>query len=83
MKVQLAIALALSMGVAASGTMHAQTVDQDRKQAASEAKADHKADKAQAQADKDAHKALKSGKVKRAAKSQDKADAAAANAASK
>ena len=58
-------------------------MEQDRKQAVSESKADRKADKAQAHADKDERKALKSSKVKHAAKSQDKADAAATNAAGK
>jgi hypothetical protein len=83
MKVQLAsFALTLLLGLTALPA-HTQTNDQDRKQAAAEAKADKKADKAQAHADKDEHKALKSSKVRNAAKSQDKADAAAANAASR
>ena len=83
MKLQIAaIVLALYVATGAT-TAHAQTNDQDRKRAVAETKADRKADKAQAHADKDERKALKSSKVKHAAKSQDKADAAAAQAASR
>ena len=77
-----AAALTLTLGFSTLA-MGAQSNEQGRKDAENQAKADRKASKAQAHADKEAHKALKSDKVKDAARAQDKADSAAANANSK
>ena len=55
-----------------------QSNEQVRQDAQADAKQDRKADKAQAHADKEEHKALKSSKVKKAARSQDKANDEAA-----
>jgi hypothetical protein len=66
-----ALALALCM----SGTVMAQNNNsQDRHDAAVQAEQQHKADKAQAKADKAEHKALTSHKAKKAAQDQDHAD---------
>ena len=70
-----ALALAATMALP---LMAQQTNEADRRDAQHDAKQQRKADKAQAHADKEAHKALKSDKVKDAARSQDKADAEAA-----
>ena len=58
-------------------SLAAQTNEQARKDAIKQTRQDRKADKAQAKAYKNETKALKSSKVKDAAKAQDKADAAA------
>lgn len=73
-----ALTLTLGLGTLALGAQ--QTNEQTRKDAETQAKADRKASKAQAHADKENHKALKSNKVKDAARAQDKADDAAAKA---
>jgi outer membrane murein-binding lipoprotein Lpp len=72
----LALSLTLTAGCIPSAA--AQTNEQIRKDQQANAKQNRKADKAQAHADKEAHKALKSDKVKDAARAQDKADAEAA-----
>jgi hypothetical protein len=77
MKTTTMAVLALSFALAGSAAF-AQTNEADRKDAQANVKQDRKADKAQAHADKEAHKALKSDKVKDAARSQDKADHEAA-----
>lgn len=67
----------LSLSLLLAGPMMAQTCTNNdaRKDAHAEAKMDHRADKAQAKADKADAKALHSHKVKKAAKKQDKANA--------
>lgn len=69
--------LPIALGVAGFAQSNQQTVDEQHHQA----KLNEKADKSQAKADKKARKALKSDKVKDAAKAQDQAnhDAARAN----
>lgn len=73
-------AVTLSAALAAGAMLPAypQSNEQARQDQQAAAKQDHKADKAQAKADKDAEKALKSDKVKKAVRSQDKANAEAA-----
>ncbi len=66
-----ALALALCMS---GSVMAQQNNDQARHDSAVQAEQQHKADKAQAEADKAKHKALKSHKVKKAARKQDEAD---------
>ncbi len=70
-------AATLSLGLLLSGPVFAQqTNEQTRKEAKAQARQQEKADKAQAKADKAEKKALDSGKVKKAARAQDKANAA-------
>jgi hypothetical protein len=74
-------AIALSLGLLLSGPVFAQqgndhANEQTRKELKADAKQQKKADKAQAKADKAREKALGSGKVKDAARKQDKANAA-------
>lgn len=71
------MAATLSLGVLLTSPLYArQTNEQDRKATKSELKQQEKADKAQAKADKSERKAVGSHKVKKAAKDQDKANAA-------
>ncbi|AFL86821.1 hypothetical protein Terro_0480 [Terriglobus roseus DSM 18391] len=72
-----AFALSLTLAAGCLQPVFAQTNEQVRKDQEATAKQNRKADKAQAHADKEAHKALKSDKVKDAARAQDKADAEA------
>lgn len=68
---------ALSLCLLLSGAAFAQedTTNRDAvTQAQHDTKQDRKVDKAQAKADKKEHKAVKSSKVKKAAKAQDKAN---------
>ena len=70
----------LGLGAALAIPVLAQTTDdhandQARKELKTQARQDHKADKAQAKADKANEKALGSHKVKKAAKDQDRANA--------
>lgn len=70
-------AAALSLGVMLAGPVFAQqTNEQDRKETKAQLKQQEKADKAQAKADKSERKAVSSHKMKKAAKDQDKANAA-------
>ena len=76
-------ALSVTLAAGFLAPVYAQAVgdqsnEQVRQDAQADAKQDRKADKAQAHADKDEHKALKSSKVKKAARSQDKANDEAA-----
>ena len=67
--------MALALVLCMSGSVLAQeNNDQARHDAAVQTEQQHKADKAQAEADKAKHKALKSHKVKKAARKQDEAD---------
>jgi len=74
MKTKAIAAMALSLMLAGSTAIAQQSNEDARKEAQAQAKQDRKANKAQADADKKANKALKSDKVKDAARSQDKAD---------
>ena len=78
MKMMSIAAAALSITLAGGMAFAQQTNEADRKEAQAVTKQDRKADKAQAHADKEARKALKSSKVKNAARAQDKADHEAA-----
>ena len=70
-------AAALSLGVLLVAPVYArQTNEQNRKETKTELKQAQKADTAQAKADKSERKAVSSKKVKKAARDQDKANAA-------
>ncbi|MDQ2835381.1 MAG: hypothetical protein M3Y50_16895 [Acidobacteriota bacterium] len=71
--------LTLSLPLSCVG--FAQTNVQQNQDAQTQLKQDHKADKAQAKADKHEQKALRTKEAKRAAKAQDKADRQADKAA--
>ncbi len=73
----LSVAFLLAGPVIAQQTCAPVTNNEARKDAKADAKAAHHADKKQAKADKAEAKALDSHKVKKAAKEQDKANAAA------
>jgi len=68
------IAAVLMLSGALTAPIIAQTNAQDNRDAQQQTKDDHQVDKAQANADKKEHKAVKSRKVKKAAKAQDKAN---------
>lgn len=71
------IAATVSLGLLLSGPVFAQQTNEgSRKEAKAQARQQEKADKAQAKADKAEKKALGSGKAKKAAREQDKANAA-------
>lgn len=75
------LAAILTLSAALCGTTIAQTNSQDNQDAQRQLDKDHKADKAQAKADKAEKKALNSHKVKKADKKQDKANREAEKAA--
>ncbi len=74
-------AAAVVLSVALSGVGYSQTNVQDNQGTQKQLKQEHKADKAQAKADKQERKAAKTKQAKKAAKAQAKADREAAKAA--
>jgi len=71
------LSLCLLLGASVSAPLFAQEDHTNRDtvaQAQQDTKQDRKVDKAQAKADKKTHKAMKSDKVEKAAKAQDKAN---------